>query len=325
MFRRFLPSLMLFAWSCISPALGKDSGACAVSITISVAKRSYIYQEPVQLRVLASSNVGRGNLSLSQTSPLNRIRLIDPTSRLSSQKPHAIEDEHPKVEDEYLKRALEIPAVLKNRNVPESFPGPVVFPIWVQNDFEDPPPGTYDLEYVSCWNADGSEVASVPHKKLSFRVIAADEDRIRKTIRSSSAGAKTRDTALGIPEIEKRLASEKDFNEWPSVFEALSGFRGDPRAEDILHAQLNSYSTYRKLLAFKVMWQWKAHLRVSELKSLLAEADPDIRIAALHYAQDIEDPQYRPLIEELIDSSDTVVSEEAKKTIQFLAQHPKDN
>lgn len=112
-----------------------------------------------------------------------------------------------------------------------------------------------------------------------------------------------------IPELQRLLKAGYT----AQALHALAKFRGSAAAWDALLNTLHSKDRTEVREALRVVAEWKKLLPVKDLEPMVNAAPPGLQIEFLHYIRAVRGGDYLPIVEQLIHSSDSMVSSEAKE------------
>jgi len=297
---------------------------CLTRIQVSPTKPSYLQGEPIELKVTFINGSSKRVLLTTNHPTYRLLQLSDPSNRLVPR--------NYDTGDRFLDTVLyDTPG---DSSLAEWLaPGAQRSSrIYLQDYFESPPSGTYEIQYEgSCF---GPEVTGPTSSrgKILFQVKSSSEDDLKQLInrldrqlrsgtdeqKDDAAGALTSmDTPLIIPVLESMM--DVGLGSRPAVFQALSRFKGNPEAEEIINCGLCSNDK----AAIAVFLKWKRKIPLYRYETIVKSKDQQTRIAALRYARVMNDPTYLPPVEELTRDSDPLVAEEARETKKNLEANKK--
>jgi hypothetical protein len=295
-------------------AMAQQSKACTVSATISPAKQSYIYQEPVRLNVVLS-NSGPESVSTLLIFPYFNGDLI---FKADTQK---------LVPREEYSNAIG----WGGRSLPREIEpgGSWSFPIFLQTFYNSLSPGVYKLDYsmrITCVQGKGATTASStgsfplhiePANPRELEGIVADySQRLAAGESGAMEALLSMDTPLVIPGLKELIAG----GNWERAFLTLARFKGDPDAEKTTLDSLHSKVPARQIAALGVLSKWNAEIPGPDVEALLKSSSRDVRLVALRYIQAVKGSQYLSLVALLLSDPDEYVIEEAKRTKEVLEQ-----
>jgi hypothetical protein len=202
------------------------------------------------------------------------------------------------------------------------------FPIFFQSYYGSLAPGSHTLRYtvdVPCLSQ--SQGLNTRSSSGTFSILVEPEDRekLRKIITEYSEALDkgdpaaleallSMDTPLVIPELKKLL----DGSNWQRAFQTLSRFKGNDEAEQMALEALHAKLPAGQVASLGILSKWKREIPSEDVKALLASPSRDVRIAALHYVQALNDAKYLSLIAPLVSDPDGTVADEARRTMELL-------
>lgn len=287
---------------------------CAVSARVSPAKGSYIFQKPIRLSV---------TLSNSGPSP-SAVSLIFPY--FNGQMVFKGDGQDLAPRDEFSTSVVGV----GGRSIPHKIEpgGTWEFTVFLQTYYASPQPGLHEFHFtmaIPCVAQGEGISASISNGDFSVRVEPPNPRQLKRIVADYSAqltsGEPTAleallsmDTPLVIPELAKIL----DGGNAESALKTLSRFKGDPRAQQMVHQAVLSKLPSRQIAATELLSKWKQQIPDADLKSLLESPSRDVRIAALRHLQALPDSKYLPLVSPLMSDADENVASEAKRTGELL-------
>lgn len=284
---------------------------------ISPAKESYVFQEPIRLN-LTIFNAGRTASTLSLIVPYFNGELIlsEGSQELARREEYAREG-------------------LGGRSIPRGIEpgGSVEFPIFLQTYYASPRPGLHELHYtmsVPCL-VQGGGTDSISSGTFFVRIDPTDPEKLKRIVAdyttqlangdpAAPEALLSMDTPLVIPQLKEMMEG----SHFARAFQALSRFKGDPQAEQIVRETVHAKLPARQIAGIKVLSKWNQGISSADVGSLLESTSRDVRIAALRYLQALRDPNYLPLLSPLLNDADQSVAGEAQRTRELLrAKTPK--
>jgi hypothetical protein len=296
-------------------AMAQQSTTCTVSATISPAKQSYIFQEPVRMNVVLSNTGSRSVRTLLIFPYFNGDLIFRADARKLATR------------EEYLNAVG-----WGGRSIPRQIEpgGSWSFPIFLQTFYSSLSPGVYKLGYsitVPCFAQGIGETTASSTGSFSLRIKPANQQELKEIVADYSqqlgtggSGAQeallSMDTPLVIPGLRELIAA----GDWDRAFVTLARFKGDPDAEKITLDSFHSKVPARQIAALKVLSRWKAQMPEPDVRALLESSARDVRLVTLRYIQAVKASQYLSLVGPLLSDPDESVREEAKRTKEVLEQ-----
>jgi len=301
--------------SLVFAADDEKASPCNATISVTPTKHSYIYGEPIELT--ATFSIDR--LPYYGGNPLvSTLELKDPHDQLVPRDYGT--------GDEYLDRILSgTPSKWSLSKAIKSGERGLAT-VYLQDYFASPKPGSYEVQYdATCPGTSASETIAA-RGTITFEVEAQSEKQMQDTLDALDRGLQTGDvdkagaelTDMDTPLILPLLTERFDLLVYRvgagPVFQALSRFKDNPGAEDLVRCSVLSPNPSKTLPALAVLLKWKTRLPEYRIDRLLHSAEQQVRIATLHYIRGIGDSAYLPLVTGLLHDSDTKVASEAEET-----------
>ncbi|MFL6211723.1 MAG: HEAT repeat domain-containing protein [Pyrinomonadaceae bacterium] len=319
MFRYLIVQTILLAM-----AFGtRQANGCLLSATVLPTKPSFIYGEPIELRVsLANRNSKEIAVAVNypsfQTHGLRGIRF----TAEGGLTPRGGED----INHEQLVGGR---ALIQKIAAGDEWS----VKLYLQTYFQSPAPGDYKLNYnleLPCLEADGTLKDTIKLEgTVSFTVGPANEGALQEVVktydrqlestsfwelRTAAEALAAMDDPVVIPELTKLIKlGDSDL-----AFKTLARFKGNTEAETLVRSAINSKKASTQLLAIDVWLKWKTAMPKAEFEMLLKAPERQVRLAALRYARTVHAPGYLSLVKGVIDDQDPDVAKEARLTKQVL-------
>lgn len=321
MIRSMIPCVMAMATaaSCGASAAGAQEGLTA---RLETTKASYVAGEPIELRLVVSNPTVeyltmevdypfRGEISLSQAR--------ESVTGLPGKAPASTGEPSPAFAGG---KVVDLPIAPG-----ESWSTDV----YAQRYMQAPPTGSYELEYSVKVDFSGSgttQGATTSRGRVQVMVTPGTESELSSvlaTIWSPFETApeygtrQTADTPLAIPYLAKLV----EYGSSDSAVRALAKFRGNHDAEDILLDTLGGKRWENAAASLSVLRDWDYVLSADVFSRVLALNSQGLRLAALDYAEKINNLAYASAISDYTADSDTVVAGQAARVRDKLTEKGK--